>query len=320
MSEAVGNRLEQFPVTFFAIVMGLMGVVLALHAATPFYPVAEAGALVVFWLALAVFAVIAVFYLAKLARYPGAVLAEWRHPVKLAFFPTMTISLLLMATALRPVNAQWAEWIWLVGMVGQGVLTLAVVTGWISHRSFEVGHLTPAWFIPAVGNVIVPVAGAQMGYLEISWLFFSGGMMFWGILLTMVMNRLVFHDPMPGRLFPTLVILVAPPSVAFLAYINMVGYVDGFARVLLNAAYIFAALVAFQLPKILKFPFALSFWALSFPMAALSVASFRFAWIEGSRLHGYIGTAVLCVLLVAVAGLIWRTLVAILRGEICQPE
>lgn len=315
MSETKPQRLEHFPVTFFAIVMGMMGVTLALHAAGQ-----HGLSSVAMWLGIGAFVAIAAIYLMKALRHPAAVRGEWNHPVKLAFFPTITVSLLLIATALHGYAPGAARMIWLLGVFGQGVLTIAVVSGWISHRSFQVGHLTPAWFIPAVGNVIVPVVGARMGYIETSWLFFAGGMMFWGVLLTLVMNRLVFHDPIPARLFPTMVILIAPPSVAFVAYLALVGEVDGFARSLLYIAYIFAALVVVQVPKLAKLPFALSWWALSFPLAALAIASFRFAALEDTAVHFGVGVAVLLVLLAVVAGLIWRTGLAILRGEICQPE
>lgn len=314
------SRLEHFPVTFFAIVMGLLGLTLALHASAPALGWTEPLALVALWAAVIVLGMVAAVYLAKVLRYPAAIAGEWNHPVKIAFFPTMTISLLLLATALRESQPGIAEPLWLVGMVGQGALTIAVVTSWISHRAFQVGHLTPAWFIPAVGNVIVPVAGARLGYIELSWLFFSGGMMFWGVLLTLVMNRLVFHDPIPVRLFPTMVILIAPPAVAFVAYVTMNGVIDGFARSLLYVGYIFAALVLAQVPKLAKLPFALSWWALSFPVAALSVASFLFGRVEESPVHTTIGTVILAVLVVVVIGLLGRTALAISRGEICRPE
>lgn len=314
------SRLAHFPVTFFAIVMGLMGLTLALHAGAPSFGWMGPVSSLVWLISATVMVVIALFYLAKALRYPGMVIEEWHHPVKLAFFPTATISLLLLATATHAHAPELAEWIWLVGVAGQGVLTVAVVTGWISHRSFEVGHLTPAWFIPAVGNVIVPVLGARIGYIETSWLFFSGGILFWIVLLTLVMNRLIFHDPIVARLFPTMVILIAPPSVAFIAYVSMVGEVDGFARVLMNAGYIFAALVLAQVPRLVRLPFALSWWALSFPLASLAIASFRFAQLDGSRTHQTIGVMVLAILVLVIAGLIWRTLVAIWKGEICRPE
>jgi tellurite resistance protein len=315
-----GNRLEHLPVTFFAILMGLFGLVLALHAAAPSYLWAEPFAVAMLWVALAAFVLIAALYILKALRYPQAVAGEWHHPVKLAFFPTITISLLLMATALASPYPAVAEPIWIGGMAGQGVLTIAVISGWISHRSFQVGHLTPAWFIPAVGNVIVPVAGVQLGWVETSWLFFSAGIIFWLVLLTLVFNRLIFHDPIPGRLFPTMVILIAPPAVAFVAYLRLTGGIDPAARMLVNMAYVFAALVLVQLPKLRTLPFALSWWALSFPLAALSIASFSYGRAIGSPAHEVIGLAVLFLLALVVAGLVLRTLLAATRGEICRPE
>ncbi len=312
--------LEHLPVTLFAVLMGLFGLALALHAAVASYFWAARLALGTTWVGVAAFALIAALYVAKAVRHPQAVAAEWNHPVKLAFFPTISISLLLMATALSGPYPAIAEPLWVLGMAGQGVLTLAVISGWISHRSFQVGHLTPAWFIPAVGNVIVPVAGVGFGWVEVSWLFFSAGMIFWLVLLTLVFNRLIFHDPIPGRLFPTMVILIAPPAVAFVSYARLTGGVDPGAKMLMNLAYVFAALVVVQVPKLLKLPFALSWWALSFPLAALSIASFTYGRAIASPVHEVIGLLVLGALTAVVGGLGARTLLAAARGEICRPE
>lgn len=317
---AAEPRLKHFPVPFFATVMGIMGLTLALHAASSVWPAAESLSLVMMWLGIAVFVLLSLFYVAKAVKYPAAVKAEWNHPVRLAFFPAISISLLLIAAALSNIDMAAAKAVWIIGTALQGSLTIAVVSGWISHRSFEVGHLTPAWFIPAVGNVIVPVAGARLGYFEISWLFFSTGMIFWVVLLTLVFNRLIFHNPIPGKLFPTMVILIAPPTVAFIGYLNLVGEVDNFARFLINVGYVFAALVVVQAPKIAKLPFALPFWALSFPIASLSISSFLFARKVGSGAHELIGIGALLVLVVIMAALIYRTILAIMRDEICVPE
>lgn len=320
-TDASEPRLKHLPITFFAIVMGMMGLSLAFHAAAPVFRPAETLAGIVLWVGIAAAALIALAYLAKAVRYPGMVAWEWHHPVRLAFFPTITISLLLMATALAGHAEGLARVLWHIGVVGQGLLTLAVINGWIGHRSFQVGHLTPAWFIPAVGNVIVPIAGTDFGYIETSWAFFAVGMMFWGVLLTLVMNRLMFHDPIPGRLFPTMVILIAPPSVAFVAYVKMSGgSIDNFARVLIYAGFFFAALMLAELPKLVKLPFALSWWALSFPLAALTIASFLFARVAHTGFHLAVGYVGLVTVSLVVLGLIWRTGVAIARHEICHPE
>ncbi|MHC0054757.1 SLAC1 anion channel family protein [Actibacterium sp. D379-3] len=314
------NRLAHFPISFFATVMGMMGLTLALHAAEQAFGRGGALSHGVLAVSALLFAVLLALYGLKLLRHPDHVIAEWHHPIRLAFFPTVSISLLLLSVATLGDWPMLARGLWVTGAALQGVLTLSVMSGWIGHRSFQHVHLSPAWFIPAVGNVIVPVAGVQLGYTELSWLFFSGGIVFWIVLLTLVFNRLTFHDPLPGRLQPTLVILIAPPAVAFIAWVRMTGGVDAFAHILLNTGYVFALIVATQAPRILRLPFALPFWALSFPLAALSIASFLYADKAGSAAHKAVGTGVLALLVVVIAALLYRTAVAIRRGEICQPE
>lgn len=310
------TRLAHFPVSFFGVTMGLFGLALALRSGGFESPGTLAG-----YVALAVLVVLAIFFAGKAVRHPASVAAEWAHPVRLAFFPAMSISLLLLATFLREGQPDIARPVWIVGAAAQAILTLAVINAWISHRAFGPGQLSPAWFIPAVGNVIVPLAGVPLGYVELGWYFFAVGILFWIILLTLVFNRLIFHDPLPGKLRPTLVILVAPPAVAYLSWLLLNGgEVDAIARMLLNIGYFFAALVALQVPALAKLPFALSFWALSFPLGALATASFRHAALTGSGVHRGFGLALLGVLLLAVAGLAFRTVRAALANEICQPE
>lgn len=317
---AATTRLEHFHVTFFAIVMGLSGLTLALHAAEQAYGLSSLASDIAYYATFAVFIVISAIYGAKALRHGAAVAAEWGHPVKLAFFPAISISLLLLAIASIGRSDALAHGLWLAGTALQAVLTIAVVSGWIGTRAFQHGHLSPAWFIPAVGNVIVPIAGAQLGYQELSWYFMSVGLIFWIVLLTLVFNRLVFHDPLPGRLQPTLVILIAPPAVAYVAWVRLMGEVGPFGLILLNAGYFFTLLVAVQLPRIVRLPFALSFWALSFPFAAVTIASFVHAGATGSEAHKIIGAVMLAVLAVTIVALMIRTSRAIAAGEICQPE
>lgn len=313
-------RIAHYPITFFAIGMGMMGLTLALRAAERAFDLPQVASLWALGLSVLLLCVIGFGYAAKAIRHPAEVSAEWHHPVRIAFFPALSISLLLLAAALMEGLPGLAHAVWLGGTTLQGVLALSVISAWIGHRAFQPGQLTPAWFIPAVGNVIVPLAGARLGYTEISWLFFSGGLVFWVVLLTLVVNRLMFHDPLPGRMVPTLMILVAPPAVAFTAWLRLSGEVGPFGHFLLSAAYVFALIVATQLGRFRAVPFALSWWALSFPLAALTIASFGYAEAAGSAPHRMIGVGLLALLLAVVAGLILRTALAIRAGTICIPE
>ncbi|SPF79615.1 SLAC1 anion channel family protein [Pseudoprimorskyibacter insulae] len=315
------SQLAHFHITFFASVMGLAGLTLATHRAELQFGWSHTASDAFLLVTLIDFVLISVLYMMKALRFPGAVAAEWNHPVKLAFFPAISISLLLIATALRNGYPQAANAVWITGAAIQGVLTIAVISGWIGRRPFQPMHISPAWFIPAVGNVVVPIAGVGLGFVELSWLFFSAGLIFWIILLTLVMNRLIFHDPLPGRLLPTLVILIAPPAVAFVAWLQLNGgQLDTLARILYYGAVTFAVIVAVQAPGFAKLPFALSWWALSFPVAALTIASFRFAELTQSSPHLWLATLCLILLVVIVAALVGRTILGAIRREICLPE
>ncbi|MEJ1999270.1 MAG: hypothetical protein P8X76_14305 [Maritimibacter sp.] len=68
MTETQGNRLKDFPIKFFAVVMGQKGKALAFHAAAPFYGFADPLAEIVMGLGIAAFAVINAHYHAKALR------------------------------------------------------------------------------------------------------------------------------------------------------------------------------------------------------------------------------------------------------------
>ena len=105
-------------------------------------------------LSIALFIVLSALYAAKAIRHRESVIAELDHPAMLSFFPTITISLILIGTFLATWVPSLALLIWQIGGIGQLLLTLLILTRWIHHDHFEIHHISPAWFIPAVGNVI----------------------------------------------------------------------------------------------------------------------------------------------------------------------
>lgn len=321
--ESGGPRLAHFPVTFFAVVMGLAGASLAWSRSAAVLGVPEAVGQTLFWVALLVYTAVLVTYVGKAVWYPDAVRAEFAHPVRLSFVPTITISLLLLAAAARGPAPALSAVLWWVGAVGQLVLTLYVLSAWINRPELGLQHVTPAWFIPVVGMVAVPLAGVEHASAEISWFFFSAGVVFWLALLPMVLTRLFVHDqPVPPRLVPTLAVLIAPPAVAMIAYLRLVpdGFTGSVPRVLYYVALFFGLLFVAQADRLRRLPFFLSWWAYSFPLAALSAATTVMAGAVG----GTFFTAAAWVLLVAVSALVLllaaRTATEMLRRRICVPE
>ena len=312
--------LAHFPVALFSTVMGTGGLALAWHKAAGVlgWPSAVGQGLTL--LASLLLVIVGLLYALKWLRHPAEARAERKHPVKMNFVPTLSIGILLVAGAWLPSSPAAALPLWTLGALLHLSFTLVTMSAWIHHDHFEIQHLNPAWFIPVVGNIIVPLAGVHLAPVEISWFFFSIGVVFWIVLLAVVMYRLFFHAPLALRLTPTLFILLAPPSVGFVAWSGLVGGLDAFGRVLYYTALFLALLLVSNAMRFFKLPFFVSAWAYSFPLAALSTATLRMAELGAGAFFAILG-GVLLILTTGVIGLLAaRTIQAILRQEIGHPE
>lgn len=309
-------RLARLPFSIFAVIMGLAGLTIATekmehHLHSSQIVSHTMTAIVVF-----LFTALALLQILRLARHPQAILAEWRHPVRISFFPAAAIGLLLLSAALIPHHQNLSFILWATGAVLQFVLAFMVINTWINATHFEPHHVNPAWFIPAVGNVIVPIAGVFHGYVEVSWFFFAFGMTFWVVLLAIVMNRLFFHHPLHEHMVPTLCILIAPPAAGFLAYTKLVGEVDSFAHILYYAALVFSIIVALQIKTFRRLKFTLSWWAYSFPLAAITIATIVMAEHVSNSLLEMLSLGLYALSLLVISGLAVRTIIGFIKDEI----
>ncbi len=321
-STAASQRLPHMPISMFAIVMGLVGLTLVLQHAERAWGLPSGIALASVVIDIAVFAGIALAYALKWLRHRDQVVAEFNHPIRLSFFPAISIGLILLATATFRLWPSLALAFWVSGVVLHLVLTLAILSRWMHQTHFEIHHSNPAWFIPVVGNILVPLAGVPLGYEAVSWFFYSIGLVFWPVLMTILMYRHFFHTPMPAKLMPTLFIFIAPPAVGFISWLSLHPGegLDDFGHVLFSFALFVTLLLAWQARYFVRLPFALSWWAYSFPVAAMTVATMQVAALTGSAFWEGLAAVLTIALVLLIALLLFLTLRAAGRGEICQPE
>jgi tellurite resistance protein len=313
-------RLAHLPVALFSMSLGLFGLTLVWQQASV---VLGASALIgtgLLLLATAVFTLVGVSYGLKLVRYPDAVIAELRHPIKSSFFATVSASLILLGTALQARLPDLALIIWALGAATHLLFTVMIINRWMHHEQFEVTHINPAWFIPAVGNILIPIAGVDFGYPSVAWFFFSIGVVFWLVLLSIIFYRIFFHAPLPERLLPTLFILIAPPAAGFIAYTQLISGVDSFARVQVNIALFFTLLLVSQLRRFAALSFSLSFWAYSFPLAAMSVAMMRYYQLTDVTWTLIVGGLLTALTSAVITWLAALTIKAAKHQQICVPE
>jgi len=313
-------RLRYLPISVFSIILGLSGYTIATQRVFGGQGWGEGVPTAFLFAVTALYVFLLALYAAKTVRFGDAVAAEFRHPVMISFFPALSISLLLLSIGYLDVNETVSFYLWAVGAAANLVFTLVVLSIWIRHTHFEIAHFSPAWFIPVVGNLIVPVVGVEHAPADVSWLFFAVGIVFAVVLLVVFMYRMVFHQPLHDRHLPTLFILIAPPAVAAVAYVKLTGSFDSFARILYFLAVFFAIFLLVHVRMFARIRFYLSWWAYTFPMAALTIATFLVGKETGAAFYKDAATVLWVALSVLVAGLLVRTLVAVGRGEICVPD
>ena len=314
-------RFDYLPVALFGSVMGLTGLSAAWRLAGAHYGLPALIADAIGWLALLTFLALALAYGVKAVTAWDAVVAEFRHPIAGNLFGTPLISLLLLPFVLRDLSPGLAAVAWGVGTVGMGILAILIVSRWMGSRQ-QLAHATPAWIVPVVGLLDIPLAVPLLGLPHTqapAMAALSVGLFFAGPLFTLVFARLVFEEPLPAAQRPTLMILVAPFAVGFSSYSAVFGRIDAFAEALfLVGLFVFVVLVGRlrDLPRCC--PFRVSWWAVSFPCAAMATAALRYADHARALPADILALTLLALATGIIAALAVRTLVGIARGEMRQ--
>lgn len=313
------NRLKFFPIMMYAIVMGMSGLTITYQKAAEFIHFPHfLGSFLMFVVTVLFFAISAV-YILKYIRYPKAVAKEFAHPVRINFFSAVSISMLMLAIIYKEAFPTISAIFWYPGTILHLFMTLYTIMFWINHNQ-EVAHSNPAWFIPIVGNILVPVAGVGFVNEHILMYFFSVGLFFWVILFAVVLNRIIFHKQLAQKFMPTLFIFLAPPAVGFIAYYKMVGELDTFAMFLFNIAIFFTLLLAFMYKNFMKLKFFISWWAFVFPVAAMAIASMLMYHLtkDGTL---YVLSLIMIAVTTAMTGIVlMKTLQHMKKHEICIQE
>ena len=314
------RSLEHFPVQLFAVVMGMSGLSIvyakAYHLLDMPYAIYELLLLVDTVLFFGIFTA----YIFKWLLYPDAVKKEFNHPIKSSFMAAISISFLLLSIAYYDYAPTLSILFWYIGAPLQLYFTLSIIRYWI-HNEFKIVHSNPAWFIPIVGNVLIPVIGVEVAPMFISLFFFAIGLFFWLIFFAIVMYRIVFHHPLAKKLIPTLFIFIAPPAIGFISYFRITsGSIDMVSMFLYFVALFTLLLLLFMLKMYDRSQFFISWWAYTFPLAAITIATLLLHMAMQNAVTLY-GSIILIILTTGVVGFVTlRTIQACSEETICILE
>ncbi|WP_373925093.1 SLAC1 family transporter [Duganella vulcania] len=267
--------------------------------------------------ALALFAVLAPSYLAKLLRHPGLVRHEFAHPVTGSFFGTVGISVLLLSSVIGAYSAAAQLVVWSVGAAATLALSALMLSRLLNGNAAP-ASVVPAWLIAGVGSLDIVVTGGAptAGWTrEVNLLAAAIGGVSALVFFVLIFSRLVHQAPLAAPMRPSKMILVAPFAVGFIAYVNLVRQVDMFAALLFYFALFLFAIIGCRLAA-KPAPFSPAWWAIGFPMAALSNAALMYAGAVGGAGLQWIATILLWLLTAAVLVLAIRTLWDLAAGRL----
>lgn len=250
-------------------------------------------------------------------RHPDAMLAEARHPVRVAFAAGPTIGLMILSTAIFPYAPGLGAALWCIAVPLHLVVAMLLLRRLLAGRG-EVAMLAPPLLIPFVGSILAPAFGVRMGFLDASWMMFGVGLLMWLVMAPLLLNRPVSGPPLPAVLRPSLAIFLAPPAVGALALLELMGggsdSAHGPALALVGVALLVAAALLSLAREFAAAPFSLSWWSVTFPSAAFAIMVMSFGF------HPLLGWLALALNTGLTGWVAWRTLRAALAGVFLRPE
>lgn len=342
---------------WFSVVMGLAGLALAWHSAEAALGSSATGVSLVFGVvAVLVFVALLGLSVLRFNRFPAALAEDLRHPVRHAFVAALPVATLLLVTLgvalagthpvldalwwLAALGQLWATvWVlkrWLVATPvppAPQSATPTALQGLIQGASLSPVKpaapapsapafwptVTPVLFIPVVGNVVAPLAGLALGHSVWAMAQWGVGLLLWPVVLGLLLVRRAVQGPLPDRLLPTWFITVAPPSVIGLVAVQWQAPLAVVAACW-GMALFFLLWVASIAQQAVNQPFSLTFWAVSFPLAAFTTLTLRLAALAESGGLQMAGTLLLALSSLVVFGLCLGTVRGLRDGSLLAPE
>ncbi len=222
---------------------------------------------VLLFFTLGLFLFITFTYGRKAIHYIEEVTADFKHRIRINFFSAVSISFLLLSIAFIGFWPFMSMLFWWIGLLLHTVLMFYTISFWIQHN-FEIQFLDPAWFIPVVGNMLIPVMGVEFMPRGLSYFYFA----------------------------------------------------VGFSAFLLFLGYFFVVMLLFLYKSFIKIKFYISWWAFTFPLDAITIASVVAYQVTGQVIYKYLAFTMFALTLATIGYVAWMTIHKIRQGEICVKE
>ncbi|WRX29771.1 Transporter protein SLAC1/Mae1/ Ssu1/TehA - like 5 [Theobroma cacao] len=249
-------------------------------------------AFLVLWsFALFTLVLLSLLYILRCLFYFKMVKAEFLHHVGVNYLFAPWISWLLLLQSAPFVSPKTTSYLvlWWFFAVPVVALDVYLYGQWFTKgKKYLSTVANPTSQISVIGNLVGAQAAANMGWKESAVCLFSLGMVHYLVLLVTLYQRFSGSDRLPAMLRPVFFLFFAAPSVASLAWESITGAFDSASKMLFFLSlFLFTSLVC--RPALFSRSmrrFNVAWWAYSFPLTVLALASTEYAEeVKGSIAH-----------------------------------
>jgi tellurite resistance protein len=305
------------PAAFFGMPLGLIALGLAWRSAAAVWRVPPLIEESLIWGGSLLWAYFFVMYLAKWLWRREAAESEFKDAVQCCFVGLVGVVALLASIGVAPQVPKIAFVLFLLGSVWTLVFGL-YRTGrlWMGGRKPEA--TTPILYLPTVaGSFVFASAATGMGHPDWGQLAFGAGLFAWIAIESVLIHRLYTAAELPPALRPTLGIQLAPPSVAAVAYLNVIGSgPDLLIHGLVGYALLQALILVRMAPWLRAAGPTPAWWGFSFGAAALPTAALKLVARGDTGVVGVLTPWLFAAGNLAIAAMIIMTIILLFRGRL----
>jgi C4-dicarboxylate transporter/malic acid transport protein len=302
-----------FNPAWFAVIMGTAVIPLAISFIK--HPATTAVAGFFFVLSIVLFIAALIPWALKFIRHFQAIKHDLNHPIAGNFLPTMPISLIVLSLIFlkyptmlfsKSVSLEIAYYLWLLGSFGIYLMGFIILIYIFRHKEIDLVHANFGWYIPPVSKLIIPVAGFELTQVyphfaefnfTLSIVSFGVGFFLFLFVGAAVYHRYIYHELPMSQFAATFFIGIAPTAIVAVILFKMMHLFEHNAilgidphifssiakiGILVNWGlsvwwFIMALIIILYYIRKIELPYALSWWAFTFPSGALAVSS-GIAW------------------------------------------
>ncbi|WP_024613441.1 TDT family transporter [Clostridium sp. Ade.TY] len=258
-------KLNEYPIAFVATCLGAVTL-------TNFYEKLEFTAIKTIFTLIGLIALIFTVY--KAFKHPKVMLNEMNNPILMALYPTATMLLMFIGVFIGRFNFLIGKGIWLFAII---INILFIIFFIIKHIiiKFNMKYVLPCWFALLVGISLACTTSTEMKAVNLTIPIFYFVVIAFLLFLPIVIYRLCTVE-VPDCHYPLIAIISAPSSLCVMSYLTLFKHPNFYVVMFFFILTIITTLFVYiNFPKFFSIKFNPTYAALTFPLAASFVATFK---------------------------------------------